>query len=174
MYRSLDIWVLNSLCPFVVLECATSSSRSVPIHISQPLKLTFFSPQSSYTGNSDGSATLHVAQLAPNPALLVPGPALLSVPPSLPTSPPADPPALLKRRFVVINNIPSIGQYVMVGSGTIETQPLLPKSVLPASSLSGKATTSATGATKDSRAGSLFIFDLRSLLAVTLVAITLA
>lgn len=33
----------------------------------------------SYTGNADGSATLHVSQLAPNAALFVPGPALLYV-----------------------------------------------------------------------------------------------
>ena len=30
---------------------------------------------STYTGNSDGSATLHVSQLPPNPAILAPGPA---------------------------------------------------------------------------------------------------
>ncbi|KAK4698401.1 hypothetical protein P7C70_g7874, partial [Phenoliferia sp. Uapishka_3] len=75
--------------------------------------------KNSYTGNSDGSATLHVSQLPPNPAILVPGPAML---------------------FVVINNIPSVGIYVMVGSGTIETQPLLAATVLPASTLNGKAT----------------------------------
>lgn len=35
--------------------------------------------ENTYTGNSDGSATIHVSQLPPNPALLVPGPALLYV-----------------------------------------------------------------------------------------------
>lgn len=34
---------------------------------------------STYTGATDGSATLHVAQLPPNPSLFVPGPALLCV-----------------------------------------------------------------------------------------------
>ena len=31
--------------------------------------------QMSYTGNSDGSATLHVNQMPPNPSMFPPGPA---------------------------------------------------------------------------------------------------
>lgn len=57
----------------------------------------------TYTGNTDGSAVFHVAQISANPALLVPGPALL---------------------FVVVNGIPSVGQFVMVGNGIVGTQPL--------------------------------------------------
>lgn len=35
----------------------------------------FVQLDSTYTGNPDGSATLHVSQLPPNPAVLAPGPA---------------------------------------------------------------------------------------------------
>ncbi len=67
----------------------------------------------SYTGNSNGSATLHVAMPPPNAALLVPGPVLF---------------------FVTINGIPSQGSYAMLGSGVIEAQTMNAASVLPASS----------------------------------------
>ncbi|EIW56122.1 DUF1929-domain-containing protein [Trametes versicolor FP-101664 SS1] len=66
----------------------------------------------TYTVNSDGSLTLHVAQLPPNPNLFQPGPALL---------------------FVTVSGIPSNGSYVIVGSGNIETQPTKAASTLPAS-----------------------------------------
>lgn len=64
----------------------------------------------TYTVNSDGSITLHVAQVPPNPSLLTPGPALL---------------------FVVINGIPSNGTMVQVGNGQIGQQPTASASVLP-------------------------------------------
>ncbi|TNY17415.1 immunoglobulin E-set, partial [Rhodotorula diobovata] len=67
----------------------------------------------SYTLSSDGSATLHVAQLPPNPALFVPGPAVL---------------------FVVVNGVPSIGHDLIVGNGQLGTQPTSPAVALPASS----------------------------------------
>lgn len=66
----------------------------------------------TYTVNKDGSLTLHVAQLPPNPNLFQPGPALL---------------------FVTVAGIPSNGSYVIVGSGNIETQPTKTASSLPAS-----------------------------------------
>ncbi|KAF9556764.1 copper radical oxidase [Agrocybe pediades] len=76
----------------------------------------------TYTVNSDGSITLHVAQLPPNPNLFQPGPAFL---------------------FVNVMGIPSNGTYLIVGSGQIGTQPTAPASVLPASirldSVSGTA-----------------------------------
>jgi len=65
----------------------------------------------TYTVNGDGSITLHVAQVPPNPSLLTPGPALF---------------------FVVINGIPSNGTMVQVGNGQIGQQPTSTASALPA------------------------------------------
>ena len=73
----------------------------------------------SYTGYTNGSATLHVAMPPPNAALLVPGPVLF---------------------FVTVNGIPSQGTYAMLGSGVIEVQTMLAASVLPASSGNFKTT----------------------------------
>ncbi|KAJ6521956.1 glyoxal oxidase [Mycena vulgaris] len=62
----------------------------------------------AYEANS--SATLHVSQVPPNPAILAPGPALL---------------------FVVVNGVPSVGVQIMVGSGAIEKQAVLAIGDLP-------------------------------------------
>lgn len=72
---------------------------------------------SSYTGNEDGTAVLHVQQLPPNPAVLAPGPAMM---------------------FVVVNGVPSVAQWVMVGSGQLGAQTVnavtdLPANYIPAS-----------------------------------------
>ncbi|BGP52027.1 hypothetical protein JCM10450v2_007998 [Rhodotorula kratochvilovae] len=67
----------------------------------------------SYASAADGSATLHVSQLPPNPALFVPGPAVL---------------------FVVVNGVPSIGHDLMVGSGQLGVQPAQEAVALPESS----------------------------------------
>ncbi|KAF8491027.1 glyoxal oxidase [Gautieria morchelliformis] len=85
----------------------------------------FVQLDSSYTGNSDGSGTLHVSQLPPNAAILAPGPAYI---------------------FVVVNGVPSIGVPVMCGSGQIETQNTLAVAPLPSSSLpsSGNSATPST------------------------------
>ncbi|RXW13336.1 hypothetical protein EST38_g12519 [Candolleomyces aberdarensis] len=84
--------------------------------------------QTSFTGyQNDHTAILHVSQLPPNPAILVPGPALL---------------------FIVVDGVPSVGVQVMVGSGNIETQQMLPAANLPASQiLMGDSPSSKTGAT---------------------------
>jgi hypothetical protein len=89
----------------------------------------------SYTGYTNGSATLHVAMPPPNAALLVPGPVLF---------------------FVTVNGIPSYGTYAMLGSGVIETQTMLDASVLPASSGNFKTTTasSTTSSAKKTSTGS--------------------
>ena len=68
----------------------------------------------TYTGFSNNSATLHVSQVPPNPAILAPGPALL---------------------FVVVNGVPSVGVQVMVGSGQIGPQTILAIGHTPASSI---------------------------------------
>ena len=57
---------------------------------------------STYTGyNANNTGVLHVSQLPPNPSVFPPGPALL---------------------FVVINDVPSVGIQVMVGSGELGAQ----------------------------------------------------
>ncbi|KAJ6513221.1 glyoxal oxidase [Mycena sanguinolenta] len=61
---------------------------------------------STYTAyDANNTATLHVSQIPPNPAILAPGPALL---------------------FVVVNGVPSVGVQVMIGSGVIGNQTISP------------------------------------------------
>ena len=55
----------------------------------------------TYTVNSEGTITLHVAQLPPNANQFLPGPALL---------------------FVKLAGIPSNSSWVTIGTGNIETQ----------------------------------------------------
>jgi len=78
----------------------------------------------TYTVNSDGSITLHVSQLPPNPAIYPPGPAYV---------------------FVVIKGVPSNGTYVIIGNGQIGTQPTSPVSPLPNSVQLASASGSAGG-----------------------------
>jgi hypothetical protein len=66
----------------------------------------------TYSINTDGSATLHVAQAPPNAAVITPGSAWF---------------------FVVVDGVPSVGVQVMVGSGSIGVQTLSAATVLPAS-----------------------------------------
>ncbi|TCD68055.1 hypothetical protein EIP91_011600 [Steccherinum ochraceum] len=73
--------------------------------------------ENSYTINLDGTATLHVSQVPPNPAILAPGPAHLSI---------------ITVLFVVVNGVPSIGVQVMIGSGQLGTQKTLAVAPLPA------------------------------------------
>nr|GAT58538.1 predicted protein [Mycena chlorophos] len=73
----------------------------------------FLQLDSTFTAYGDNNtATLHVSQLPPNPAILAPGPALI---------------------FVVVNGIPSVGLQVMIGSGQIGEQTTLPIGNLPVS-----------------------------------------
>ncbi|GJN94121.1 hypothetical protein Rhopal_007195-T1 [Rhodotorula paludigena] len=85
----------------------------------------------SYTANDDGSATIHVSQLPPNPALFAPGPAFL---------------------FVVVKGVPSMGHTVMVGNGQLGTQPTAERSVLPTSK--GPSVAVRVGSPGDSQRGS--------------------
>nr|ABD61573.1 copper radical oxidase [Phanerodontia chrysosporium] len=94
----------------------------------------------TYTVNSDGSITLHVAQAPPNPNLFQPGPALL---------------------FVTVNGIPSNGTLVTVGSGQIGTQPTAAIAELPPSvrldsakgTGAGSSTTGGNGTSTDQTSG---------------------
>ena len=70
--------------------------------------------ESSYTGYTNNTATLHVNQMPPNAAIFSPGPALL---------------------FVVVKGVPSVGVHVMIGSGQIEEQVPLPVDSSPSSSI---------------------------------------
>lgn len=88
--------------------------------------------ESSYTGNLDGSATLHVSQVPPNPAIFPPGPALC---------------------FVVVNNIPSVATQVMIGSGAIEDQPTHPVQSLPESKILSAADSHASSSGQSSHSG---------------------
>lgn len=66
--------------------------------------------RTSYTVADDGSATLHVSQMPNSPNIFAPGPAQL---------------------FITVNGVPSISQWVMVGSGSVGTQPTQNDAVLP-------------------------------------------
>ncbi|SCV72721.1 BQ2448_4258 [Microbotryum intermedium] len=80
---------------------------------------------STFTANSDGSAVLHVSPVPPNAAILVPGPCLI---------------------FVVVDGIPSIGQWVTIGNGQLGAQTISPVQRLPASTGGdGKAWNSGNG-----------------------------
>ena len=69
-----------------------------------------FHRQNTYTVNGDGSLTLHISQMPPNPALFAPGPAVL---------------------HVVVNGVPSIGKVILVGGGFIGRQNVQEAAVLP-------------------------------------------
>ncbi|GLB41295.1 putative glyoxal oxidase [Lyophyllum shimeji] len=85
----------------------------------------------TFTVQSDGSITLHVAQ-APNPNIIQPGPALV---------------------FVTVNGIPSVGTMVIVGNGAIGTQPTAPPAQLPPSVLLDDVKGSADGSSTNTGGG---------------------
>lgn len=89
---------------------------------------------SSYTAyRVNNTAVLQVNQLPPNPAIIAPGPALV---------------------FVVVNGVPSIGLQVMLGSGQLGPQTILPAGNLPVASIVANATaTSSPQPSKTSSAG---------------------
>ncbi|KAF8198084.1 glyoxal oxidase [Pholiota molesta] len=80
--------------------------------------------ETSYTAfQANNTAIIHVRQLPPNPAIIVPGPALV---------------------FVVVNGVPSVGLQVMLGSGALGAQPILPVVDLPVSSIVAAPNTTKT------------------------------
>lgn len=82
----------------------------------------------SYTKQEEtGEVTLHVSQMPPNANIFQPGPAMI---------------------FLLENGIPSIGKLIVVGSGAIETQPILAASVLPGSAVIVAGQTSANESTE--------------------------
>jgi hypothetical protein len=114
---------------------------------------------STFTVQSNGTIIIHTAQLPPSANLFQPGPALL---------------------FVTINGIPSIGTFVTVGSGNIETQPTAAVSVLPASQKSGQNTegggnSTTNGSGKNGAAGFIPPYSAANILiSLGVVALTLA
>lgn len=80
---------------------------------------------SSYTVAKDGSATIHVSQMPPNPNILTPGPAWM---------------------YVLVDGVPSIATEVLVGSGKIEKQKTLPVQELPTSTVDTTNTSSSQAA----------------------------
>ncbi|CAE7052971.1 unnamed protein product [Rhizoctonia solani] len=85
----------------------------------------------TFTVSETGNITLHVSQVPPFPNILQPGPVLM---------------------YVVINGLPSVGKMVMVGTGSIGTQPTAAVAQLPASVTNTKAPVS-TGSGSGSGAG---------------------
>lgn len=81
--------------------------------------------KSTYTVAEDGqTAVLHVAQMPPNANLFSPGPAML---------------------FITVNGVPSVAQWVTIGSGVVETQALLAEAPLPDSYIPASLANSTTG-----------------------------
>ncbi|KAK8854946.1 hypothetical protein IAR55_003685 [Kwoniella newhampshirensis] len=86
--------------------------------------------ETSYTIDMNtGNATLHVSQLPgnPGPTLFQPGPAML---------------------FVVVNGVPAEGEFVMIGTGQLGTQPTTTNAALPSNTVlavSATASPSETG-----------------------------
>lgn len=83
----------------------------------------------TYTVESNGTITLHTAQLPANPNLFQPGPAML---------------------FVTINGIPSNGTFVIIGNGQFGDQPTSAVSVLPTSVRVSSASGSAPSGSSNS------------------------
>jgi len=102
---------------------------------------------SSFTAyQANNSAILHVNQLPPNPAIVAPGPAFI---------------------FVVVNGVPSIGLQVMLGSGQIGPQTLLPPGDLPAESIVNSSVSSQSSQTQHSPAGRVLPSSLSWTIACT-------
>jgi len=76
----------------------------------------------TYTVSKDGNATVHVSQAPPNPNILTPGTAWM---------------------YVLVDGVPSIATPVMVGSGKIEKQNVLPVQELPMSIIEKETATHA-------------------------------
>ncbi len=104
----------------------------------------------TYTVKKDGSITLQVSQLPPNPNLFQPGPALF---------------------FVNINGIPSTGKLVIIGNGNIGTQPTSSASQLPASvrldgNVTGSGSTTPSSTSTASKSNKVLIFGIAAALAL--------
>lgn len=88
----------------------------------------FLELSTSYTIDTDtNTTTLHVSQMPPNAALFQPGPAMM---------------------FLVLDGVPSWGEYVIVGSGSIGTQPTAAAEALPDSSVLVTASSNTASATE--------------------------
>ncbi|KAJ7064279.1 copper radical oxidase [Mycena amicta] len=127
---------VNVVRPGWTTQCVLLSSSCWMFDADFPLSAMnmgqrFLTLNNTFTVNEDGSIILHVAQMPPNAHIFQPGPALL---------------------FVVVNDVPSNGSHVIIGSGSIETQALLETTVLPPSAprdgVVGAGGDSSTGSTQ--------------------------
>ncbi|WVO17686.1 hypothetical protein L204_105384 [Cryptococcus depauperatus] len=119
----------------------------------------FIELQTSYTVDlNSGNTTVHVSQLPgnPGPTLFQPGPAML---------------------FVVVNGVPSIGEFVMIGNGKLGKQPTTTNPSLPSSTIlavtSASASASSTHGSSHSHSGASIrvVVSLGSALAGSLLAL---
>lgn len=99
-------WYANLV---LYIQCSAFTTFDV-----QNMGQRYLELEHSYTGYDNNTATLHVRQLPRNPAIFAPGPAFI---------------------FVVVNGIPSVGLQVMVGSGKLGKQEILPDASLPDSTI---------------------------------------
>ena len=141
--------------------------------LSQNMGQRMLQLENSYTVNNDGSATLHVSQLPPNPAIFQPGPAreftfLVAAIVSFAKTKIGSPLSVI---FVVVNGVPSVGVQVMLGSGQLETQKTLAIAPLPASGVAPSAddNTSKTGDNRDQANGAPRTLSLDSISYLTLL-----
>lgn len=119
----------------------------------------FVQLNNTYTGNEDGSATLHVSQMPPNAAILAPGPACelkLHVCFIFRVIHMVDWHVVI---FVVVDGVPSVGMQVMVGSGQIGTQPTSAVADLPSPTITNPPSTSTSKG--NSKSGALSIHQLQ-------------
>lgn len=91
--------------------------------------------ETSYQVNVDGSATLFVSQLPPNPNILTPGPAVV---------------------HIVVDGVPSVGRLITIGNGAIGNQTVdFDVATLPSPTIiQPPPTTSGTGKKNDKSAAS--------------------
>jgi hypothetical protein len=94
----------------------------------------FLQLNTTYTVQDNGTIVMHTSQMPPNANIFQPGPAMV---------------------FVVVNGIPSNGSFVIVGTGSVETQPLSAASQLPANVLASSNTSgSGSGTSSSDNSGS--------------------
>ena len=113
------------------------SRLSTYVYLADPRQMNFgqryLELSTSFTSDqTTGQVTVHASQMPTNANIFQPGPALI---------------------FLVVDGIPSIGQFITVGSGAIETQQMLSASVLPQSSVIVDGQSNSTGASVTAAAG---------------------
>ncbi|KDQ12600.1 hypothetical protein BOTBODRAFT_176282 [Botryobasidium botryosum FD-172 SS1] len=112
--------------------------------------MRFVQLETSYTVSDKGGITLHVSQLPPNPAIIAPGPAMI---------------------FVVVNGVPSVGQFIMLGTGQLGTQPTLSPQALPVASLATNPSPSSPHGVEHRNSASAIYWQPGAVIAIISVAV---